>query len=132
MRHVLEHFEKKTIDRLLPLVESRLSSGGRLLVEVPNLANTLFGSYMAYGDYSHYTHFADKSLREAVQWNMKSCSVRCYNTFYRPFFSTNITLSLTFIVGLAVELFSAFFTLPTYAYGNRVFGPRLVAIITKK
>ena len=48
LRHVLEHFEKKEINKLIPLLESHLQDSGKILVEVPNMANAFFGNYMAF------------------------------------------------------------------------------------
>lgn len=48
MRHVLEHFEKKDINPLIPLLEKSLDSDGKIFVEVPNLANNSIGQYMAF------------------------------------------------------------------------------------
>ncbi len=88
---------------------------------------------MYFQDFSHFTPFTAKSLTEAVEWNSKSLNISIHNTIY-PVFCTNsgIKNMAKFAIGAIVEVCSALASTYTLAYGNTIFTPRMVGIITKK
>lgn len=61
--HVLEHIRKDEIIPLLRAARYALTSGGRLLVEVPNMGDPLNGLYFRYSDFTHEVGFTEESLR---------------------------------------------------------------------
>lgn len=62
---VLEHIPKPELLQLLDLIYSALSSGGRFLCQVPNLA--AFYNPIFYMDISHETPFTGPSLRQILR-----------------------------------------------------------------
>lgn len=60
---VLEHFTPDDALRLLGLVNDRLSSGGRMVVKVPNAACP-WGMQYQFGDLTHRTAFTPASMRQ--------------------------------------------------------------------
>jgi cyclopropane fatty-acyl-phospholipid synthase-like methyltransferase len=62
MFHVLEHVPKHEVLALLRAARGSLKQGGKLLVEVPNIAHPLTGPYHRYHDFTHTTGFTDQSL----------------------------------------------------------------------
>ena len=62
MLHVLEHVRKQDVLPLLRAVRMALKPGGRLVVEVPNMAHPLIGVYMRYVDFTHEVGFTSESL----------------------------------------------------------------------
>lgn len=67
MLQVLEHVHKSNIIPLLEAIYHSLSPGGKLIVEVPNMANPITGSYIRYADFTHEVGFTDVSLRYVLQ-----------------------------------------------------------------
>jgi 2-polyprenyl-3-methyl-5-hydroxy-6-metoxy-1,4-benzoquinol methylase len=132
LRHVLEHHTRAEITALMPLIESRLVPGGRCFIEVPNLWNGNLGAYMYYQDYSHFTGFTQKSLEECVAWNTDRLGISTHNILYPLWLPKSGKLWAQFFIGFWVEVLSTLAALYTAAYWNRVFTPRLVAILTKK
>lgn len=131
MRHVLEHFEKKDINKVVPLLERNLNNNWICLIEVPNIANPLW-LYMWFQDYSHYTHFTSKSLKECIIWNSNKLDIKCFNIYYNLIFTKNIKWNLTFFIWKIVEITSSIFSILTLSYKNNVISPRLLAILNKK
>ncbi len=60
--HVLEHVPKPVVIPLLTAVRGALRSGGRLLIEVPNMGDPLNGLYFRYADFTHEVGFTEESL----------------------------------------------------------------------
>lgn len=66
MLHVLEHVPKSSIVTMLRAARSALRPGGKLIVEVPNMANPIMGLTVRYADFTHETGFTASSLRQAL------------------------------------------------------------------
>jgi 2-polyprenyl-3-methyl-5-hydroxy-6-metoxy-1,4-benzoquinol methylase len=62
MFHVLEHVPQSEILPFLKAIREALREGGRLVIEVPNVANPLTGLYHRYHDFTHTVGFMDQSL----------------------------------------------------------------------
>jgi 2-polyprenyl-3-methyl-5-hydroxy-6-metoxy-1,4-benzoquinol methylase len=62
MLHVLEHVPKEQIIPLLKSARAALTEGGKLVVEVPNIAHPVSGAYNRYHDFTHTVGFTDQSL----------------------------------------------------------------------
>lgn len=68
MLQVLEHVHKPNIIPLLEAIYHSLSPGGKLIVEVPNMANPITGTYIRYADFTHEVGFTDVSMRYVLQY----------------------------------------------------------------
>lgn len=62
MFHVLEHVPKEHTRSLLQAIGRALKPGGKLVVEVPNIAHPVTGPYNRYHDFTHTVGFTDQSL----------------------------------------------------------------------
>lgn len=62
MFHVLEHVPKDNALPLLMAARGALRPGGKLVLEVPNIAHPLTGPYHRYHDFTHTLGFTDQSL----------------------------------------------------------------------
>jgi 2-polyprenyl-3-methyl-5-hydroxy-6-metoxy-1,4-benzoquinol methylase len=62
MLHILEHVPRQGVMPLLTAVKGALKPGGKLVVEVPNIAHPLTGLYHRYHDFTHTVGFTDQSL----------------------------------------------------------------------
>lgn len=60
--HVLEHFAPDDGRRLLEAIHTSLAPGGRVILEVPNMANFITAPYARWADYTHRTGFTQESL----------------------------------------------------------------------
>lgn len=67
MLQVLEHVHKSNIIPLLEAIYQALSPGGKLIIEVPNMANPITGTYIRYADFTHEVGFTDVSMRYVLQ-----------------------------------------------------------------
>ena len=65
--HVLEHVPRGELARFVRAMWTALEPGGVCVVEVPNMANWMSGSYLRYADLTHETGFAETSLRQALE-----------------------------------------------------------------
>ncbi|MFO0678086.1 MAG: class I SAM-dependent methyltransferase [Polyangiaceae bacterium] len=65
MNHVLEHVPKGEIIALLELLRSKLTVGGGLVIQVPNMAN-LYGLAARYLDFTHEVGFTEHSLKQVL------------------------------------------------------------------
>jgi SAM-dependent methyltransferase len=65
--HVLEHLPGGEPLAMVQAIAAALKPGGRLLVEVPNMANPLTGGYLRYADLTHVGGFAESSLRHLLE-----------------------------------------------------------------
>jgi cyclopropane fatty-acyl-phospholipid synthase-like methyltransferase len=66
MLHVLEHIAKPNTIPLLSAVRASLCKQGLLVVEVPNMANPIVGSYFRYADFTHESGFTEDSLEHVL------------------------------------------------------------------
>ena len=67
MLHVLEHVPKSEVITLLSSIRGSLAPLGRLVVEVPNMANPLLGLDVRYADFTHEVGFTETSLRYVLE-----------------------------------------------------------------
>lgn len=61
--HLLEHFEKTKVLETFKLAKERLNPGGYFVVMTPNFASP-FGIPIAFGDFTHITHFSGPSMAQ--------------------------------------------------------------------
>ncbi len=67
MFHVLEHIPKQQIPELLATLYDALKPGGKLLIEVPNMANPFTGLNFRFADFTHEVGFTEQSLQYVLQ-----------------------------------------------------------------
>lgn len=67
MFHILEHVPKAESLALLTAVHAALRPGGRLIIEVPNMANPVIGMNVRYADFTHEVGFTELSLRYVLE-----------------------------------------------------------------
>lgn len=65
--HVLEHFDPDGGRALLDAVRSALAPGGRVILEVPNMANFITAPYARWADYTHRHGYTLESLSAALR-----------------------------------------------------------------
>lgn len=75
--HVLEHIPKPDIIPLLCSLQGALAPGGKLIVEVPNMANPFTGLFMRYSDFTHEVGFTQLSLEYVLKKACFSCVAVC-------------------------------------------------------
>lgn len=63
---IIEHLKRDEIVRFLELVQSRLRSGGRLILQTPNGASPFAGAIL-YGDVTHETFFSPGGLERMLR-----------------------------------------------------------------
>jgi len=135
MKHVLEHMTKEYISELIPLLVDSLNVWWQILVEVPNIMNYPFGYYMYWGDFSHYTAFNDKSLREVFLWHAKKIDIHMYNLFL---YIIDYKNPLRFIITLLQKILYAIYIywwlllLKLTGLPIKVFTASLLCVIKKK
>jgi 2-polyprenyl-3-methyl-5-hydroxy-6-metoxy-1,4-benzoquinol methylase len=62
MFHVLEHIPKHETVMLIRKLHGALAPGGKLLIEVPNMANPITSTIKRYGDFTHEIGYTSMSL----------------------------------------------------------------------
>jgi 2-polyprenyl-3-methyl-5-hydroxy-6-metoxy-1,4-benzoquinol methylase len=67
MFQVLEHIPKPDSIELLSNIRQSLTSKGRVVIEVPNMANPLLGMSMRYDDFTHEVGFTAASLEHLLR-----------------------------------------------------------------
>jgi len=65
--HVLEHVPKAGASELVRALRAALRPGGRLVVELPNMANLLTGGYLRFADLTHEAGYTEQSLRQLLE-----------------------------------------------------------------
>jgi len=63
---IIEHFSKPEVLRFLDLCHAALKPGGRLILQTPN-ADTPWGTYHRYNDFTHEVCFQHNSLRNLLR-----------------------------------------------------------------
>lgn len=74
--HVLEHFDADGGRVLLDAIRTALVPGGRIIVEVPNMANFITAPYARWADYTHrhgYTHESLSAALRATGFDVHAC-----------------------------------------------------------
>lgn len=66
MLHILEHVPKPQVVPLLRAAAAALQPGGRLIIEVPNMAHPIFGLNVRYADFTHENGFTETSLQQVL------------------------------------------------------------------
>jgi 2-polyprenyl-3-methyl-5-hydroxy-6-metoxy-1,4-benzoquinol methylase len=75
--HVLEHVARTEVEGLVRAVRGALKPGGRVIVELPNMANLLTGGYLRYADRTHEWGYTEQSLRQLLE-AAGFTEVRCF------------------------------------------------------
>ena len=65
--HVLEHLSKPLASAWVRALHGALRPGGRLVVEVPNMANFLTSGYLRWADLTHESGYSELSLRSLLE-----------------------------------------------------------------
>jgi hypothetical protein len=63
----LEHIPKEETIVVLKAIYAALSPSGRLIIEVPNMANPLIGLNVRYADFTHEVGFTELSLQHVLK-----------------------------------------------------------------
>lgn len=136
MKHVLEHMTKDYICDFLPILIQSLKKWGKVMIEVPNMANFPLGYVGFFSDFSHFTPFTDLSLRQAFVWNCEdNIDIKMHNMYIYPL---NYKNPLTFLKSLVVK--SIYYTFCRllrvgYKFANHTFETTttaLLCVVTKK
>jgi len=75
--HVLEHVARAEVEDLVRAILGALKPGGRVIVELPNMANILTGNYLRYADRTHEWGYTEQSLRQLLEAGGFT-DVRCF------------------------------------------------------
>jgi 2-polyprenyl-3-methyl-5-hydroxy-6-metoxy-1,4-benzoquinol methylase len=65
--HVLEHVARAEVGDLVDAIRGALRPGGRVVVELPNMANLFTGTYLRYADRTHEWGYTEQSLRQLLE-----------------------------------------------------------------
>lgn len=65
--HVLEHVPKPAVGELVAALRGALKPGGRLVVELPNMACLFTGGYLRHADFTHEAGYTEQSLRQLLE-----------------------------------------------------------------
>lgn len=74
--HVLEHFDADSGADLLRAIHTALAPGGRVILEVPNMANFITAPYARWADYTHRHGYTQESLTavlRAAGFEVRAC-----------------------------------------------------------
>lgn len=74
--HLLEHFDAEAGAELLRAIHIALAPGGKIILEVPNMANFITAPYARWADYTHRHGFTAESLAFALKaagFEVRSC-----------------------------------------------------------
>lgn len=132
MKHVLEHMSKDYIVELIPLLTNSLSKNGKILIEVPNIANYPFWNYMYWWDFSHLTAFTDKSITEAFLWHADNIKIKVSNIILYPINYNNLfTILFSYIIRLlySTYIFWTLFFLKLIKHPIKVFSASVICIV---
>jgi len=66
LEDVLEHFSVENAIRLVHLISDRLSTRGRIIIQVPNASSPFFGNY-AYADLTHLSIYNARSIKQLAK-----------------------------------------------------------------
>jgi len=75
--HVLEHVPADRVESLLGDVLHALAPGGRVVVELPNMANVFTGNYLRWADRTHEWGGTEQSVRQLLE-SAGFHDVRCF------------------------------------------------------
>ncbi len=75
--HVLEHVPKTEVVDLVRAIRTALRPGGKLVVEVPNMANLMTAGYLRYADLTHESGYSETSLRFLLE-SADLAEVECF------------------------------------------------------
>lgn len=65
--HVLEHVPRSETIGFLSAIRQALRPNGRVIIEVPNMANPVNGLTSRYADFTHEVGFTESSLRQVLR-----------------------------------------------------------------
>lgn len=132
MKHVLEHMNKEYIAELIPLLTNWINKHGKILIEVPNIANNPYWNYMFWWDFSHLTAFTDKSITEAFLWHSDNIKVNVHNIILYPINYNNIFL--IFFSSIIKFIYSAYifwtlFFLKIIKHPIKVYSASIICVV---
>ncbi len=109
MLHVLEHIPEEDVTSTLEAVRGALKKDGRLIVEVPNVAHPVVGTYIRYRDFTHTTGFTDDSLafvlRNAGFENVAVYGCRMPRSNPARFIQRTLQDSVELLAGLLLRIY---------------------------
>lgn len=65
--HVLEHVPKAEAQPLMEVLQGALRPGGRVVIELPNMANLFTAGYLRWADRTHEAGYSEMSLRHLLE-----------------------------------------------------------------
>lgn len=65
--HVIEHVPRTGVADFVDAIREALAPGGRVIIELPNAANMLTGSYLRWADLTHEWGYTEQSLRQLLE-----------------------------------------------------------------
>lgn len=65
--HVLEHVPRPELPALAQAIRRALCPGGLFVLEVPNMANWVTGSFLRYADLTHESGFTETSVHQLLE-----------------------------------------------------------------
>lgn len=65
--HVIEHVPRPAVADFVDAIRGSLAPGGRVVIELPNAANMLTGSYLRWADLTHEWGYTEQSLRQLLE-----------------------------------------------------------------
>lgn len=65
--HVLEHVPAGAVGELARAMRDALRPGGRVVIELPNMANAFTAGYLRYADFTHEAGYTEQSLRQLLE-----------------------------------------------------------------
>lgn len=136
LRHVIEHMKKDYIIKLVPVIIKSLKNWWKILIETPNLVNMPLWISLYFWDFSHFTWFTEKSLKECFIWNTdEDIDIKFYNLYLILIdYSSILKLIKTFIANILYRLYVNLL-LFIYKFANlpfKIWTTSIIAVITRK
>lgn len=134
LRHVLEHMDKESIMRILPVLYNALSERGKLIIEVPNGFNLFYGFVYLSWDFSHLTPLSQMSLYQAIRWSIGDDVIICFYPYTQRINTArgwkHIFKEIPRFVGAKlIEWISKIVFIP---WGFRITSSAIIAVVEKR
>lgn len=125
--HVLEHIPKSDTIAFLTAIHQALAPNGKLIVEVPNVANPVTGMNVRYADFTHQIGFTDRSL----MYVLKTASFSDTNVFGCRVPTTSASQIAQAMAQATVEMLLKLLTKAYMPFNSSILSFRLGAVASK-